>query len=65
MINEINTTSCSSRLRKNNARLQRVNIQTEVSNSEIAAPDNVWVPAAKGVPVRMLPELLRLWASNS
>ena len=27
--------------------LQRVNILTEVSNSEIAAPDNVWVPAAK------------------
>lgn len=27
--------------------LQRVNVQTEVSNSEILAPDNVWVPAAK------------------
>ena len=26
--------------------LQRVNILTEVSNSEIAAPNNVWVPAA-------------------
>jgi hypothetical protein len=24
-----------------------VSILTEVSNSEIAAPDNVWVPAAK------------------
>jgi hypothetical protein len=32
---------------KKNAGLQRVNIQTELSNSEIAAPDNVWVPAAK------------------
>jgi hypothetical protein len=27
------------------AGLQRVNVTTEVSNSEIAAPDNVWVPA--------------------
>jgi hypothetical protein len=25
---------------------QRINIQTEVSNSELEAPDNVWVPAA-------------------
>jgi hypothetical protein len=32
---------------KKNAGLQRVNILTEVSNSEIAAPDNVWVLAAK------------------
>jgi hypothetical protein len=24
-----------------------VNIRTEASNSEIAAPDNVWVPASK------------------
>jgi hypothetical protein len=32
---------------KKNAGLQRVSIQTEVSNSEIAAPNNVWVPAAK------------------
>lgn len=32
---------------KKNAGLQRVNILTEISNSEIAAPDNVWVPAAK------------------
>jgi hypothetical protein len=32
---------------KKNAGLQRFNIQTEVSNSEIVAPDNVWVPAAK------------------
>jgi hypothetical protein len=29
------------------AGLQRVKIQTEVSNSEILAPDNVWVQAAK------------------
>jgi hypothetical protein len=29
------------------ASLQRVKTQTEVSNSEILAPDNVWVPAAK------------------
>lgn len=28
------------------AGLQRVKIQTELSNSEILAPDNVWVPAA-------------------
>ena len=32
---------------KKNAGLQRVTILTEVSNSEIAAPNNVWVPAAK------------------
>jgi hypothetical protein len=32
---------------KKNAGLQRVNILTEISNSEIAAPDNVWVRAAK------------------
>lgn len=32
---------------KKNAGLQRVSISTEASNSEIAAPDNVWVPAAK------------------
>lgn len=32
---------------KKKAGLQRVNIQTEASNSEIAAPDNVWVPVAK------------------
>ena len=31
---------------KKNAGLQRVNIQTEVSNSEIVAPNNVWVAAA-------------------
>jgi len=29
------------------AGLQRVNVQTELSNSEIMAPDNVWVAAAK------------------
>ena len=29
------------------AGLQRINIQTELSNSEILAPDNAWVPAAK------------------
>jgi len=32
---------------KKKAGLQRVNIQTELSNSEILAPDNVWVPEAK------------------
>jgi hypothetical protein len=32
---------------KKKAGLQRVNISTEASNSEIAAPDNVWTPAAK------------------
>lgn len=32
---------------KKSAGLQRVNILTEISNSEIAAPNNVWVPAAK------------------
>ena len=32
---------------KKSAGLQRFNILTEVSNSEIAAPDNVWVPTAK------------------
>jgi hypothetical protein len=32
---------------KKNAGLQRFNIQTEVSNSEIVAPNNVWVAAAK------------------
>jgi len=31
---------------KKKAGLQRINIQTELSNSEILAPDNVWVPAA-------------------
>jgi hypothetical protein len=29
------------------AGLQRVNVTTEVPNVEIAAPDNVWVPAGK------------------
>jgi hypothetical protein len=32
---------------KKSAGLQRINILTEVSNSEIAAPNNVWVAAAK------------------
>jgi hypothetical protein len=32
---------------KKKAGLQRINVQTEVPNSEILAPDNVWVPAAK------------------
>ena len=32
---------------KKSAGLQRVNILTEISNSEIAAPNNVWVAAAK------------------
>jgi hypothetical protein len=27
--------------------LQRVNVTTEVSNAEIAVPDNVWVAAGK------------------
>ena len=31
---------------KKKAGFQRVNIQTELSNSEIEAPDNVWVPTA-------------------
>lgn len=31
---------------KKNAGLQRVRIETELPNSEILAPDNVWVPAA-------------------
>ena len=29
------------------AGLRRVSVQTELSNSEILAPDNVWVPAAE------------------
>jgi len=32
---------------KKNAGFQRVKIETEVPKSEILAPDNVWVPAAK------------------
>jgi hypothetical protein len=32
---------------KGKAGLQRVNVTTEVPNVEIAAPDNVWVPAGK------------------
>lgn len=32
---------------KNKAGLQRVNVTTELSNSEILAPDNAWVPAAQ------------------
>ena len=32
---------------KKKAGFQRVNIQAEVDNAEILAPDNVWVPAAK------------------
>jgi hypothetical protein len=32
---------------KGKAGLQRVNLSTEVSNAEIAAPDNAWVPAGK------------------
>lgn len=31
---------------KKKAGLQRISVQTELSNSEIMAPDNVWVPAA-------------------
>ena len=32
---------------KKSAGLQRINVQTELSNSELLAPDNVWVPASK------------------
>ena len=32
---------------KKKAGFQRVNVQTELSNSELLAPDNVWVPATK------------------
>jgi hypothetical protein len=32
---------------KKKAGLQRVNVTTEVTNAEIAAADNVWVPAGK------------------
>ena len=32
---------------KKKAGLQRVKITTEASNSELIAPDNVWVPATK------------------
>src|SRR6516225_7276960 len=31
---------------KSTAGFQHINVQTEVANSEIAASDNVWVPAA-------------------
>jgi hypothetical protein len=31
---------------KKKAGFERINVQTEVANSEIAAPDNSWVPAA-------------------
>ena len=31
---------------KRKAGFERINVQSEVANSEIAAPDNVWVPAA-------------------
>jgi len=34
-------------VQKKKAGLQRVNLTTEVTNSEIAAADNVWVPATK------------------
>jgi hypothetical protein len=32
---------------KKKAGFQRVNVQTELSNSELLAPDNVWVAAAQ------------------
>lgn len=32
---------------KKKAGFQRINVQTELSNSELLAPDNVRVPAAK------------------
>jgi hypothetical protein len=31
---------------KKKAGFQRVKVETELPNSEILAPDNVWVPAA-------------------
>jgi hypothetical protein len=31
----------------NRAGLQRINVQTELKNSEILAPDNAWVAAGK------------------
>ena len=31
---------------RKNAGFQRINVQTELSNSELLAPNNVWVPAA-------------------
>jgi hypothetical protein len=31
---------------RKSAGFQRINVQTELSNSELLAPDNVWVPAA-------------------
>lgn len=34
-------------LPKKGAGLQRINVQTELSNSELLAPDNVWVQARK------------------
>jgi hypothetical protein len=34
-------------LPRNKAGFQRVNVQTELSNSELLAPDNAWIPAAK------------------
>jgi hypothetical protein len=33
---------------KGKGSLQRVKVETELSNSELLAPDNVWVPAAAG-----------------
>jgi len=33
-------------VRQKKAGFQRVNVQTELSSSEILPPNNVWVPAA-------------------
>lgn len=33
---------------KKKAGFQRISVQTEISNSEITAPDNVWIPEAGG-----------------
>lgn len=42
----ISSISFSLRCQKKKAGFQRINVETEVANSEIAAPDNLWVPAA-------------------
>lgn len=42
----ISSISFSLRCQKKKAGFQRTNVETEVANSEIAAPDNLWVPAA-------------------
>lgn len=42
----ISTISFSLWCQKKKAGFQCINVETEVANSEIAAPDNLWVPAA-------------------